>query len=815
MERIIHYKLFIRSLKIHKSHTIINVTGLAIAMAACVLTLLYIKDEWTYDTHHRNASQVFRMINGNNTRMAGAAASALKQHFPEIASAVRMRATRAIWLIRFGDREFYEDRVYWTEPSLFDVFTIPLVKGNPATALEGQYKAVISESMARKYFGDADPMGEVMRLDNTFSFTITGIMEDFPSHTHFTADMFLSFGTELDYMDNWWSANYYTYLRLNDRRLAPELTSKFQSYFDTEIKPANRQSIQDYRFSLQPLTSIHLHSNLLNELEANSSMAYLYTLMTGAVFLLLIACINFINLSMVQSTGRAREVGLMKVFGANRSRIVVQYLSGSVMISGLVLVLAVLLAWLSLPAFNAVTGKTLSMSVTQHFDVWLGIVAVSVLVGALSGSFPATVLSGFRPMNVLSRRLSQTIDYPFVKRILITAQFALSVILITGTGVVFSQLRFMMNEPPGFEKSDVVVAPLISGFFVETDAQESSGGPQQVRMRSSEGFQNELLQSPHIVGVSLSDYVPGLAPGRGTIGETMMRRGDGSDVPASSSIRIVNVEHDFFETLSMNLVLGTNLKPRDMRLFNPFAVLEIVLNETAVRHLGWTSPEEALDKPVEFVHPRFVNRGKVVGVVRDTHFRSLYQPVEPMVFLSSSSGEHMSVRLQPGSTASALEYLNGAWQSHYPEIPLVYSFLEDDIDRLYLPEERLGMLFGICALLAIVLTFLGLFNLISLTMHQRTKEIGVRKILGSTRPQLVRLLSKEFVVMALAGSVIAWPIAYLVMDSWLRDFAYRTAPSPALFALVGLAVLAIATATVGLHVLKAARSNPVEALRYE
>ena len=588
-----------------------------------------------------------------------------------------------------------------------------------------------------------------------------------------------------------------------------------RQFVDTEIKPANSQSIRDYRFSLQPLTSIHLRSNLLNELESNSSVAYLYTLMTGAVFLLLIACINFINLSMVQSTARAKEVGLMKVFGADRSRIVMQYLSGSVMISGLVLLLAVLLARLSLPAFNAVTGKALSMDFMQHLDIWLGLIAISVFVGALSGSFPAMVLSGYRPMDALSRRLSQAIDYPFVKRVLITVQFTLSVILITSTGVVYSQFRYMMNEPPGFEKSDVIVVPLISGFFMQTKSQESSDGPQQFEMRSSEGFQNELLQSSHITGVSLSDYVPGLAPGRGTIGETMVRRGDGSDVPVSSSVRIVNVEHDFFETLDMNLVLGANLKPRDMRVFNPFAVLDVVLNETAVRHLGWTSPEEALDKPVEFVYPQFVSRGRVVGVIRDTHFRSLYQPVEPMVFLYSSFGEHMSVRLQSGSTATALDYLNSVWQSHYPEIPLVYSFLEDDIDRLYLPEELLGTLLGICALLATLLTFMGLFNLVSLTIHQRTKEIGVRKILGATRPQLVQLLSKEFVVMSIAGSFVAWPVAYLAMDSWLRDFAYRITPNLALFFLVGLAVLAIATATVGLHVLKASRSNPVEALRYE
>ncbi|MXY98878.1 MAG: FtsX-like permease family protein [Gemmatimonadetes bacterium] len=810
-----YHKLSVRALLDQKAHTIVNVIGLAIAMSACILTLLYIKDEWTYDTHHESAPHIFRLINDNNTRVPGAAASALEQNFPEVVSTVRMRATRATWLIRFGDHEFYEDRVYWTEPSLFDVFTIPLLKGNPATALEGQYKAVISESMASKYFGDADPMGEIMRLDNTFSFTITGIMEDFPGHTHFTADMFLSFGRESDYMENWWNATYYTYLRLNDHRNASELVSKFQSFFDSEIRPVNRRSIQDYRFLLQPMTSIRLRSNLLNELESNSSVAYLYTLITGAVFLLLIACINFINLSMVQSTARSKEVGLLKVFGAGRPRIFMRYLKGSVLISCLVLVLAVLLARLSLPAFNVISGKTLSMSLTQHLDVWIGLIAVSVLVGVLSGCFPAMVLSGYRPMDALSRRMSATIDYPFVKRALITAQFALSVILITGTGVVYSQLRYMMNEPPGFKKTNVVIVPLISAFFMQDDKPGSSEGVQQLKFRSSEGFQNELLQSPHIVGVSLSDYVPGLAPGRGMIGETMVRRGDDRSVFVSSSVRIVNVEHDFFDTLDMNLLLGAYLKQREMNVFDPSTIEDVVLNETAVRHLGWPSIEVAMDSIVEMVNPLFVRRGRVIGVVEDAHFRTLYQPIEPMVFTSSSQGEHMSVRFRPGSTTYAIKDLNSVWQSYYPEIPLVYSFLENNIDLLYLPEERLGTLFGICALLAIILTFLGLLNLISLTMHQRTKEIGVRKILGATRPQLVQLLSREYVVMAIAGSFIAWPVAYLVMESWLRDFAYRTTPNLAYFLLVGLAVMAVAATAVGLHILKAARLNPVESLRYE
>lgn len=800
-------KITLRSLLKHRSHTLLNVAGLAIGLAACLLTLLYIKDETAYDTHHEHAPEVFRVIDGNNARTPGAVAVSLNHYFPEAAATVRMRATRAIWLMQHGDRAFYEDAVYWTEPSLFDVFTIPLLKGNPETALEGDNKAVISESMARKYFGDQDPMGQVLRADRTFSFTVTGIMADFPTHSHFNAGIFLSFPYgELNMMNNWFSPTYYTYIRLTEQYLAPTLTAKFQAFVDNEVKPANQQLIQDYSFTLQPLTSIHLRSRLLNELEVNSSMAYLYTLVTGVAFLLLIACINFINFSLVHSAARAKEAGLMKVFGANRPGIIRQHLGGSLLVTCLVLLMAILLAYLALPAFNGITGKKLTLGLSEHADVWLGLVGIAAVVWVVSGGFPGLVLSGHSPLHALQNRMTNTFNYSSMKRVLITVQFSLSIMLIISSGVVYNQLHFMRNAPQGYDKSDVLVVPLILAFFGQAQGQER---------RSSEGFQEELLRSPHISSVSLSDYVPGLDPARGMIGEAMVRRGDGQNVQSSRSSRVLSVEYDILETLKMDLVRGSFLKDKELPAFyDPTLVLDVVLNEAAVQHLGWPTNEAAIDQIVELVYPRNVSRYRVLGVVRDTHFRSLYQPVEPMLFFNGI-GEHMTVRLQPGNTPGALADLDRTWQAHYPDIPLVYSFLEDDIDRLYDPERRLGVLLGICALLATVLTFLGQFNLVSLTIQQRTKEIGIHKIAGASVIQLVRLISREFVVMAGVASLFAWPIAYLVMASWLQDFAYRTSPSPVLFVAVGVAVLVIAMATVCGHVLRHAPANPVEALRYE
>ena len=801
-----HYlRIAVRTFLKHRSHTALNVSGLAVAMAACVLTLLYIKDEWTYDGHHRYAPHIFRLINSNNARTPGAPATILKRNYPEVANVVRMRATRAVWLVSYGNIESYEDRIYWTESPLFDVFTVPLVKGNPATALEGRFKAVLSESMAGKYFGEEDPMGKIMRLDDTFDFTITGVMEDFPRNSHFTADMLLAFdANEIDRMaNNWWEGNYYTYLRLYDGSAAPGLTSKFQYFVDAEIKSTIQQDIQDCRFDLQPMSSIHLHSNLLNELESNSSVAYVYTLITGAGFLLLIACVNFINLSMVHATARVKEAGLMNVFGAGRWRIVMQHLAGSVLISGLNLVLAVLLVLFMLPAFNAIIGKMLTLDLAGQGDIWLGMIAVAALTGVVSGGGVALVLSGSKPTNALGNRLSATIDFPSIKRILITTQFSMSIILIVSTGVVYGQLRYMLDQSVGFDKSNVVVIPLTLDF-----------GFADGQRRSSAAFKDELLRSPNIAGVSTAFYVPGLPPARGILVDSMVRGVDERNVSGSTFMRVLTIDHDFFQTLGMNLVIGSHPRPLDMRTYNRYDERDVYLNETAVRHLGWPAPEASLDRAIDIVWPNMTLPGRVAGVVEDSHFRALFHPVEPMLYMLGG-GEYMVVRFQPGNSESALEDLGSIWQSYYPDIPLVHTFLEDNIDRLYEPVERLGAILVLCASLATLLTFLGLFNLVSLTLRQRSKEIGVRKILGANVSQVVWLLSKEFAAMAGAAVLIACPIAYLVMTSWLQDFAYRTSPSPGLFLSVGLGVVVIATTAVGAHVLKGARSNPVDALRYE
>lgn len=800
-----HLKITIRALTKQKSNTILNIGGITVGMAMCILTLMYIQDELKYDTHHEHANDVFRMINGNNARTPGAASVSLGQNFPEVVSTVRLRATRAIWLMQHGDRAFYEDKVYWTEGSLFDVFTIPLVKGNKTNTLDGIGKVVISESVARKYFGDEDPIGKVLRADNTWNFVVTAIMEDFPVNSHFDAGFFLSFGNELSYIDNWWAPNYYTYVRMNEGNQASNLEDKFQQYFDATVKPSNSTWIQDYKFSLQPLTTIHLRSRLLNELEVNSSVNYIFALVSGAIFLLLIATINFVNLSMVHSADQVKEVGLMKVFGADRIQIFKQYMVASLTMVLLVLILALILTYLALPLFNWLTGRTFTFGVTEDLEIWLGLVFVALIVGVVSGGFPALVMSGVHPLNALGSRISHSVDFPLVKRILIIIQFSLSSILIISTCVVYYQIQYMLTKPQGFNETNVINVPLITGFF-----------PGGVLIPPS-GFKTDLLRSPDILSVSFSTYVPALEPARGTMGDGMVRTRAGNNLTSSRSVRFVGVEHDYINTLGLRLVHGRFLRHRSLATysaFGPLPVIELVLNETAVRHLGWTSPESAVDQTIDIVYPQSTQRGRVVGVVADAHFRSSYQPVEPMIF-TNGIGEHMMVRFQEGKMDSALDFLNRTWQSYFPEIPVIYSLLEGDIDRLYIPEKRLGLLIGVSTVLAAVLTFLGLFNLVSLTTKQRTKELGIRKTMGATVTKLIQLLSRQFVIMAAIAILIAWPSAYLITAVWLQDFAYRVSPPLVVYVLVSLGVMLVIIATIAFHVMKEAPLNPVEALRYE
>ena len=794
----------------------INVIGLTIAMTTCVLTMLYVEDELSYDKHHQYAPNLFRLTSGHNARTPGALGASLNQSYPEIAGVVRLRSTIATWLVTAGDTKAYEERVYWAENSLFDVFTIPLVRGDPATALKNPNQSVISESMARKYFGSKDPIGEVIRLDNTFSFTVTGVMADFPPHSHFTPDMFLSFiqeeRREMD--NNWGIANFYTYLRLHERSTALNVVSKLRDYVDTKVKSVVRQGMQDYRFELQPVTSIHLRSNLLNELETNGSIAYVYILVTGAGFLMLIALVNFVILSMVHSTARAKETALMNILGAGRGYIVLKHMTGSLLISGLTLVLTLVLVSFSLPAFNALTGKTLDLEFARLGVILLGVTVLAALTGLVSGGGVALVVSGSRPMDALTGRISDTFDYPMLKRSLVTVQFALSVFMIISTGVVFGQLRFMLNQPLGFEKTGLIVTPLTLDFF---GYEYTADGI----IEKSQSLKNELLRSPHITDVAFANYVPGLAPGRGAFMETMVRVIDELNAVDTGFMRVLDVDENFLRTLGVNLIFGSYPKPvapvytkanRSSKIIQTKPLLDVVLNETAIEHLGWTSPEVAIDRRIDMILPDSRLPGRIVGVVQNTHFRSLSHPVEPLVY-RVTGGTYMVVRLQPGSEPSALDDLERIWRSQYPNVPPVYSFLDDTIKRLYEPVERLGIILVLCALLATTLTILGLLNLVSLTLHQRTKEIGIRKTHGASVPQIAWMLSKEFVVMAAVTSAIACPIAYLVMSNWLQDFAYRTAPAPVLFLSVVMAVVVMTAAAVGVHVLKGARSNVVDALR--
>ena len=787
----------------NKVYTLINILGLSTGLVACTLTYLYIKDELNYDLHLAHGRNVFRVVDQYNAQTPIAVPNTLESRYPEITGTVSLTPTFSTWLVRVGESTYYEDRVYRVEGSIFEVFTIQLLKGNADTALNEPYSAVISESTARKYFGSEDPMGRTLIMDEITSVTIRGVMADFPPNTHFSADLFITWWTpkyDSTSLWAWYGSSSYTYLRLADRDQAPMLAERLQAYFDSEIRPRFQHRVPEYQFSLQPVASIHLYSDLPNELEQNASVYSLYTLSTAAILLLCVACVNFVNLSFAQSTSRTREIGLRKTFGASRFDIVSRYLYEAFAVTGFVLLLSILIVELTLPGFNLLTGKKLSFGLTEQYDVWLCMLGLSICMGIVSGGVPALILSAHRPMTAIRNELHSSVDFLTIRRVLVLVQLSVSTVLIVCSSMVYSQLQYINSKPLGFDKENVIVVPLILGFFEK---------PFMV-------FQDELVRFPFIVNVSTSEFVPGRAHGRGDIAERLVsvrERGLNND---NVLIKTTFVERDFFNTLGISLVHGSFFSSEYEKQNSFYGLSEFaILNEMAVKRLGFASIDDVVDHMIDIDFPNIGPKTfKVVGVVQDFYFHSLHRPVEPVVFLNNAD-IFMTIRFEAGTADIALENIRRVWESFFPDILFTYTFLEEDVHLQYIAERRLGWLLGICALMALILACIGLFGLVSFMMQRRTKTIGIRKVLGASDWDLVIGPVREFAILVLIAILVAWPVALYIVNFWLQDFAYRIVPGIGVFVLAGTIVLAIATITIGTQVFCFSRRNPVSALRYE
>jgi len=802
-----YIKTALRNIGRNKGFTTINILGLAIGMACCILVLLYTNDEFSFDRYPQQSDQIYRLVMGVTSQERGEIstartpppwAPALANDYPEVEDYVRFKTPLVSWLISYEekDKRFHEKRFYFADPSVFDFFNFELIKGDPKTALVEPNTVVLTESAVKKYFGDENPINKLLRADNTYDLRIVGIMKDVPKHSHITFDILASFKT-LSTFPIYGGVDYetfrfmglapdiYTYLQLKKGTLPDELLNKFPQFFDKYLSTQMEQLGLEIKPQLQPLKSIHLHSNIEAELQANSDINYIYIFSAIALFVLIIACINFMNLSTALSSKRASEVGLRKVVGAYRSQLIIQFLIETIFLTFIALFLAIILVQLLLPLFNYFSGKELSLEFTNPLII-LGILGIVIFVGTLSGSYPAFLLSSFQPATVLKGGVKSGSINALLRKVLVLIQFSISIIFIIGTGIVYSQLKFIQNRELGFDKEQVVVLPF--------------GDPRARQIYMS--YENLIIQNPNVVAASGVSSLPG-----GLVNNAAIRT-EGMAPDQTVLVEFLFGDHDFLDVMGIELTTGRNFSldfPTD-------TIAAFILNETATNQFGWK------DQPLEKRIQLGGFQGRVIGVVKDFHVKSLYQRIEPLMIHIAPNPDayhYFAVKIKSDNFQKTLDFLEEKWKQVYPHDPFVYSFLDEDFDSQYQTEQLRGNIFISFSILAIFIACLGLFGLAAFTAEQRTKEIGIRKVLGASETGIVFRLSKEFTIWVLLANFIAWPVAFLAMDKWLQNFAYRTGIPMWIFFVAAVVALLIALITVSYQAIKAANSNPVEALRYE
>ncbi|MCG3120602.1 MAG: hypothetical protein ALAOOOJD_03370 [bacterium] len=726
-------------------------------------------------------------------------AEALQQDYPEVENAVRLDMNDCI--VRYGEKQFLEDGVLFTDQSFFEMFDYRLSTGDMNTALLEPYSLVLTESLARKYFGAENPVGKIMTLfhydpsGTGAPYKITGVMPDPPQNAHFMFNMLGSFntfetanpGARTSEWRYFWNG-FYTYVLLKAGADPKAFEQKLPDYAERYLGEKSRELKMFYTFSLQPLADIHLHSRLRYEIHATSSMSTVYIFATVGLFILLIACINYMNLTTARSLSRAKEVGVKKVLGAVKPQLIRQFLVESTLVAAIALGLSFIFMELLQPFFFDLTGKKIEPFFSN--ELLVSLFGTTVLVGLLSGLYPAFFIAMFRPAQVLKGAFKSSGAGIALRKGLVVVQFAIAIILLVGIGVVKSQMDFIHNKDLGFNKEELLVLD-VNGFA------EVQNGIQP--------FRDELVSQPSIMGVTISR---GLIVGG--LSNSHVETVDGSGKAVSTSIYQHQVGYDYLDVYGMKLVAGRNFSPQAP---GDTAGSVYIVNEAAVRVLGWGDPQQALGKPFRAGNPA----GTVIGVVQDFHFTTLQERIEPVALSPTSPNRfsRISVRLNTTQIAATIEFIEQAWRKHFPKALLQYSFFDERLERQYQAEKLFGKIFTVFVVLSLAIAGLGLFGLAAYAAEQRTKEIGIRKVLGASVANVIGLLSKDFVKLVLLANAFAWPIGWYAMNEWLQNFAYRIDLAWWIFALSGGLALLIALLTISAQALKAALSNPVEALRYE
>ncbi len=784
-----YLKIAFRNMKRHKGYAFMNILGLAVGMACCILILLYVQYELGYDCYHPQADHIYRILISKegfiDQPFAGsppALASALKDNFPEVIHATRVKSE--VTSVRYKTRFFRENRFYFVDPDFLDMFNFPLLSGNPQTSLDEPLSLLLTSDMARKYFGNEDPVGRTVSC-NTFGqpvdYHVTGVLDNAPDNSHFHFD-FLTPMNSLgvlrgeSYISSWDNNAFKTYLRIAEESFPEELEAKVEALVADKIpwKPD---------ITLENIEDIHLFSkaNPDMELEPNSDVRYLYFFSAIALFILLIACFNYINLATARSAHRATEIGIRKVVGAQKKQIARQFFSEALLLSLTALLLAALLAGFFLPTFRSLIGSELNSPWT-NLTIVAGVLGIMLFTGIISGVYPALYLSSFQPIFVMKTRFrAGGKNRPFFRHTLVVFQFVISAALIVSTIAISKQLHFIQNRKMGFNK-DYVLTALI--------------GDKSLR-ENNDPLKAELMNHPHILAVSTSS---GLLT---DIGWGVGPDWEGKPQDQNPMFFKLGVDFNYLDLYDMDVVAGRKFS-KEYATDEKEAVL---LNETALRMTGWEDP----------IGKRF-DGGAVVGIVKDFHFEPLREAIKPIFFRVMTDNDtsfFLSIKIKSEDIPATLAYIDKTWKKFSPDYPFSYTFVDSAIDNLYRGEQRIGNAFKYFSLIAIFIACLGLFGLISFIVEQRTKEIGIRKIMGASVPKIMMMLSFDFAKLVLLANVIAWPAAYYFMNRWLEGFAYRTALGPWIFLLTGIVTLIIAMVTIGIQSLKAATANPVDSLRYE
>jgi putative ABC transport system permease protein len=796
-----YMKIAFRSLKKYKGYSFINISGLAIGMAVCMLIFLWILNELSYDRFHEKADRICRLTMDieigttlHTPVSLTAAGPALVQDFPEVITAARVDRPGRV-SVKYEDKIFQEADVGFAENAIFDIFSFPFVSGDPKTALEAPNTVVITESMAVKYFGDSDPLGKILRFNNEADFSVTAVVKEIPSNSHFRFNMLRSFQTLIAdgsvSNDMWFDLRFFTYILLDEHTTPEQLEQKLPGFIDNHLGEALKATGGSAQLFVQPLKKIHLYSDFERDISANGDITYVYLFSAIAIFVLLIAGMNFVNLSTARSATRAQEVGMRKTLGAIRSRLIGQFLGESMIHSIIAAGIAIVLIKLSLSFFNAVIGSQLALDFFQTPWLLAAFLGMALLVGVFAGSYPAFILSSFPPVHVLKGLLKAGGSHSRFRKILVVFQFSISIALIAATIIVYMQIVFMKNKELGFNKEHVVIIPRMS----------------ESMRKSYRSIRSELLSLTGVLDVGASDLVPS----RGHLVGTFLPEGFADD--QLMSMDYMNVDADYIPTMGMEIVAGRNFS-EDLATDPSESVL---INETAAKKIGWQNP---VGKRFVFRPPP--NSGgevfylSVVGVVKDFHLQSLREKIEPLIiFYDYDSLLRFSVRIAPDNIPHTMSLIENKWKELDPIRPFNFLFLDESYDSLYRQEDVLKTITFYFSFLAVLIGCLGLFGMASFTAEQRTKEIGIRKVLGASVPGIIRLLAKEFVLLVIAANVIALPLAYFAMNRWLQSFAYRMNIHPIILVLAAVISLSIALVTVSYQAIRAALANPVDSLRYE